>query len=104
MRKRTLAGVCVLLALAILLALKFLGMSVGLGLAPFAVYLVLVPLLMVPMTLLNQHLLAWRKARGRDIAKEEEYEIGETGIISLRSRPDSPTQQDEKKYLSLLFR
>jgi hypothetical protein len=89
-RKRTLAGVCVVLALAILIALKFLGVSVGIGLAPFVIYLVLVPLLMVPMTLLNQRLLTWRKARGRDIAQEEEYEIGETGIISLRPKPDSP--------------
>jgi hypothetical protein len=40
--------------------------------APFAVYLVLVPLLMAPMTLLNKRLLTWRKARGRDIAQEEE--------------------------------
>ena len=104
MRKRTLAGVCVVLALAILIAMKFLGLSVGLGLAPFAVYLVLVPLLMAPMTLLNKRLLTWRKGRGRDIGKEEEYEIGETGIISLRPRPDRPTQSDENKYLPLLFR
>jgi hypothetical protein len=104
MRKRTLVGVCVVLSLAILIALRFLGISVGVGMAPFAVYLVLVPLLMAPMTLLNKRLLTWRKARGRDIAQEEEYEIGETGIISLRSRPDRPTQSDENKYLPLLFR
>jgi len=103
-RKRTLAGVCVVLALAILIALKFLGLSVEFGLAPFAVYLILVPLLLAPMTLLNKRLLTWRKGRGRDIATEEEYEIGETGIISLRPRADIPTQSDENKYLPLLFR
>lgn len=106
MRKRTLAGVCVSLALAILLVLKLFGVPVPLGLAPLLVYLAVVPLLMVPMTLLNKRLLAWRKSRGRDIEDEEKYEIGETGFISLRPRPDSPTQSsaDERNHLPLIFR
>ena len=104
MRKRTLAGVCVFLALVILLALKFLGVSVPLMWVPLLVGLALVPLLMPLMNLLNKRLLAWRKTRGRDIAEEEKYEVGETGIISLRPRPDSPTHsEDELKHLPLIF-
>ena len=86
MRKRTLAGVCGLLAFALVFALKFIGISIPFGLSPLFAGFVLFPLLMVPLTLLNKSLLAWRKVRGRDIEEEERYEHEETGIISLRPR------------------
>jgi hypothetical protein len=54
----------------------------------FFISFILSPLLMVPMTKLNRHLLEWRKSRGRDIEEEEKYET-ESGMISLRPvRPD----------------
>jgi len=37
----------------------------------FVIYLAVTPLLLLPMTALNKRLLAWRKARGRDIEDEE---------------------------------
>ncbi|MFS8086079.1 MAG: hypothetical protein ACMG6H_10650 [Acidobacteriota bacterium] len=105
MRKRTLAGLCSILAIVILIALRFRGVTVELGLYPFAIFLVLVPLLMIPLTLLNQRLLAWRKARGRDIEDEERYEIGEAEIISLRPRVKNPSAPgDQGQYLPILFK
>src|SRR5437762_1895018 len=73
MRKRTLAGVCTILAFAILFGLRWVRVYFPLGLSPFFVFLVLMPLLMIPATFLNKRLLAWRKSRGRDIAEEEKY-------------------------------
>ena len=105
MRKRTLAAVCSMLSVAILFALSFSGIRVPLGLSPFILFLVLVPLLMVPLALVNKRLLAWRKARGRDIEEEERYENEETGIISLRPRPESQSESNEEnKHLPILFR
>jgi len=105
MRKRTLAAVCSILSIVILLALSLSGIRIPLGLFPFIVFLVLVPLLMVPLTLLNKRLLAWRKARGRDIEEEEKYEIEDTDFISLRRRPDRQSEaNEENKHLPILFR
>lgn len=104
MRKRTLAGVCSILAFAILFALRFAHIYFPLGLTPFFVFLGLLPLLMVPLTYLNRRLLAWRKAHGRDIEEEEKYEIEEADVISLRPRPDgSAGSEAEKKHLPLIF-
>lgn len=86
MRKKTLAGVCVGLAIVLVFLLRFVGLSIPFGLSPLLVGFVLFPVLMVPLTLLNQQLLGWRKARGRDIEDEEKYEDEATGIISLRPR------------------
>jgi hypothetical protein len=86
MRKRTLAILCSVLAFGILFALKFAGLSVPLGLSPLLVFFVLVPLLMIPMALFNERLLAWRKTRGRDIEEEEKYENEDAGLISLRPK------------------
>ena len=58
----------------------------------FVIYLVLMPLLSVALTPLNQRLLAWRKARGRDIEDEQKYEFEEADIISLRPRPEESVQ------------
>lgn len=84
MRKSTLAGLSALLAYAIVFVLRFAGISIPFALSPLFAGLVLAPVLLVPLTLMNKYLLAWRKARGRDIEEEEKYETD--GIISLRPR------------------
>ena len=84
MRKDTLAGLSVLLAFAIIYALPFAGISISFLLSPLVAMLVLAPLLLLPLAVLNKRLLAWRKARGRDIEEEEKYE--HDGVISLRPR------------------
>jgi hypothetical protein len=95
MRKQTLAAVCSLLSFAVVFGLRALAhlLNVRLPLAgyasPFLVSFVLIPILIVPLARLNTHLLAWRKARGRDIEEEEKYENVTADIISLR-----PTQPD----------
>ena len=97
MRKQTLAGVCFLLALAIVYGLRVLARSQGIYLpvigyvSPLIASFIIVPLLLIPLTALNQYLLAWRKAHGRDIEEEEKYEIAESDIISLR-----PRESDDK--------
>ena len=99
MRKKTLAATCSILALVILFALRSVGVRIPLGLAVFFVYLLFVPLLMVPMTLLNERFLAWRKAHGRDIEEEEKYEREGAGIISLRPKSQAEIEEDETRYL-----
>ena len=84
MRKSTLGGLSVLLAFAIIYVLRFAGLSISFLLSPLVAMLVLAPLLLLPLAALNKHLLAWRKARGRDIEEEEKYE--HDGVISLRPR------------------
>jgi hypothetical protein len=86
MRKRTLAGMCVLLSCVVLIVMSLVGLSVPFGLSPLFVAFVLFPILMAPLALLNKRLLTWRKARGRDIEDEERYEDDASGIISLRPR------------------
>jgi len=99
MRKKTLAVIGSILALAILFGLRFVGVRIPLGLAVFFVFLVFVPLLMIPLTLLNKRLLARRKAHGRDIEEEEKYEREGAGIISLRPKSQAEIEEDEKRYL-----
>jgi len=86
MRKKTLAGLSAFLAWAIAFALPVAGVRIPLGLSPLFAGLVLAPVLLVPLTIINKRLLAWRKTRGRDIEDEERYEDEATGIISLRPR------------------
>lgn len=87
MRKKTLALLSGLLAYAIAFALPVVGVRIPLGLSPVFAGLVLVPVLLVPLTIMNKRLLVWRKTRGgRDIEDEERYEDDATGIISLRPR------------------
>ncbi len=88
MRKRALAGFCSVLGLLIVLAMGFFRVKTPHNIPFFVIYLVLMPLLSVGMTPLNKRLLAWRKARGRDIEEEEKYEIEEANILSVRPRPD----------------
>ena len=84
MRTRTLATLCSLLALLIVLAMGFFRVKTPHNIPFFVIYLVLMPLLSIGLTPLNRRLLAWRKARGRDIEEEEKYEIEEADVISLR--------------------
>ena len=92
MRKKTLSGICFLLAVAIVYLLNWLASSQGIRLpfigyvTPLIASLIFVPLLLSPLTFLNQYVLAWRKRRGRDIEEEEKHEFDEADIISLRPR------------------
>ena len=54
--------------------------------SPLIASFIIVPLLLIPLTALNQYILAWRKAQGRDIEEEEKHEFEEADIISLRPR------------------
>lgn len=92
MRKRTLGSVCFILALAIIVAVESLAGSQGIRLplvgfvSPLIASFILVPLLLIPLTAINQRILAWRKAHGRDIELEEKHEFDDADIISLRPR------------------
>ncbi len=92
MRKQTLGSVCFILSLAIVFLLRVLARSQGIHLpligfvSPMIASFIVVPLLIIPLTALNQYFLAWRKAHGRDIEEEEKHEFGEADIISLRPR------------------
>ncbi len=92
MRKKTLSSVCFILGLGIIFLLRFLALSQGIHLpfigyvSPMIAAFIIVPLLLIPLTALNQYVLAWRKERGRDIEEEEKHEFDEADIISLRPR------------------
>ena len=85
MRKRTLAAVCSVLALLIVLAMGFFRVKTPHNIPFILMYVVLMPLMSLVLTPLNKCLLAWRKARGRGIPDEENYEIKAAGIIGLRA-------------------
>ena len=92
MRKRTLGSVCFMLAFGLVIGLRWLASSQGIRLplvglvSPLMAALIIVPLLIIPLTAINQRILAWRKERGRDIELEEKHEFDEADIISLRPR------------------
>ncbi len=92
MRKKTLASVCFLLALAIVLAMELVARAEGIRLpyvglvSPIIASFIIVPLLLIPLTALNQYILRWRKLHGRDIEAEEKHEFEDADIISLRPR------------------
>jgi hypothetical protein len=92
MRKRTLGSVCFILALVIVAALKGLASSQGIRLplvgfvSPMIASFIIVPLLLIPLTAINQRILACRTAHGRDIELEEKHEFDDADIISLRPR------------------
>ena len=104
MRKQTLAGFCLILAFAIVYVTKpvlsFFGVKTPF-LASFAasllVMFILASILMIPLTIINNRILAYRKEQGRDIEEEEKYE-SESGIISLRPTDKKDTQDNEIKY------
>jgi hypothetical protein len=99
MRKKTLAGLCSLLTFAVLFGLRFAGVRVPFGFGAFVALLVLMPLVVVALTPLNKRLLAWRKARGRDIEEEEKYEREGAGIISIRPKSQAEIEEDERRHL-----
>ena len=99
MRKKTLAGLCSLLTFGVLFGLRFAGVRVPFVLGALVGLLVLMPLLVVALTPLNKRLLAWRKARGRDIEEEEKYEREGAGIISIRPKSQSEIEEDERRHL-----
>jgi hypothetical protein len=104
MRKQTLAGVCFILAIAIIFLLQSLARSQGIKLpligfvSPIVASLIIMPLLLIPLTALNQYILAWRKSHGRDIEEEEKHEFSESDIISLRPRQSHETPSTHRKY------
>lgn len=63
MRKSTLASVCSILALLIVLTMGFFRVKTPHNIPFFVIYLVLMPLLSVVMAPLNKRLLAWRKRK-----------------------------------------
>jgi hypothetical protein len=86
MRKKTLAGLSGFLSFVIVFGLSFVGVRIPFEISSLVAVVLLAPVLLVPLTIINKRLLAWRKARGRDIEEEEKYEDDATGIISLRPR------------------
>jgi hypothetical protein len=91
-RNKTLYGVCLFLALAIVFVLQTVANAQGIDLpfvglvSPLIASMFIVPLLLAPLAAVNKYILAWRKARGRDIEAEEKHEFDDAGIISLRPR------------------
>ncbi len=106
MRKRTLISVCFAIAFAVMLILRLLARSQGIRLplfgvvSPLVASFIIVPFLLVPLTALNQRILAWRKKHGRDIEEEEKHEFDESGIISLRPRQpyEEPSYRKYEKF------
>ena len=92
MRKKTLGSVCFILALGIIFLLRWFATSQGIFfpfigfISPLIAALIIVPVLLIPVTALNQYVLDWRRAHGRDIAAEERHEFDDADIISLRPR------------------
>jgi hypothetical protein len=80
--------------MAIVFLLRWLAASQGIRLpfigyvSPLIASFIIVPILLVPLTALNQYVLKWRKTKGRDIEAEERHEFDEADIISLR--PQQP--------------
>jgi hypothetical protein len=92
MRKNSLASLCFFLALVIIYVPQYLARAEGIHVpyigfvSPAVASFIIAPLLLVPLAALNQYILAWRKAHGRDIESEERHEFDEADIISLRPR------------------
>lgn len=99
MRKKTLAGLCSILAFGVLFGLRFAGVRVPFGVGALVVFLVVMPLLVVALTPLNKRLLAWRKEHGRDVEEEEKYEREGSGIISIRPKSQAKIEEDERRHL-----
>ncbi len=92
MRKKTLGTVCVILGFAIVFLTKWLAGSEGIPLpflgyvsAPIVSFITWLVLIILIATV-NQPILKWRKAHGRDIEAEEKHEFDDADLISLRPR------------------
>src|SRR5207237_7522713 len=92
MRPKTLHAILLILACAILAGLKWLASSYTIhvpgigGVSPVIATVIVLPLVLVSVAALNQRILAWRKAHGKDIAEEQTHEFDDADIISLRQR------------------
>jgi|ERR1044072_1456611 MFS superfamily sulfate permease-like transporter len=92
MRANTLHAILLVLALVILLGLKWLASSYTVHLpvigdvSPLIAAVIVLPLVFVGVAVLNQPILAWRKAHGKDIVEEQKHEFDDADIISLRPR------------------
>ena len=67
MKERTLAPVCSVLALIVVFAMGFLRVKTPHNIPFFVIYAAAMPILLVPLKVVNRRLLARRKARGRDV-------------------------------------
>ena len=91
MRRQTLAAVCVFIGVALGLGLSFTTLSLPFGLSPFVLSLIVIPILVLVLTPLNER---WLAKRGRDLDDEERHEIKDADIISLRR-----TEKTEEDYV-----
>jgi hypothetical protein len=96
MRWKLLPGVSASISVLVLILLNLFQIRIPLGLSPFLMFWVLAPLLAILLAPLNRKLLAWRKARGRDIEEEESFEIDGTDFISLRRQPSGATTREQR--------
>lgn len=94
MRKKTFAGLCVILTVATVLGLKVVAGSYAVrlplfgNLSPLIAAVIILPVLFTSLGAVNQYVLAWRKAHGRDIQEEEKHEFEDADLISLRPRQE----------------
>jgi len=93
MRRQTLAGICVFIGLAVGLGLSFTTLTLPFGLSTLALSLLVIPILLLVMTPLNERLLA---RRGRNLDDEERHELKDADMISLRRT--EKTEEDHIRY------
>lgn len=96
MRWKLLPGVAGSISLVVLILINLTNIRIPFGLSPFLFFWVLAPLMTVVLAPLNRKLLAWRRARGRDIEEEERFEIDGTDFISLRKQSTDGTTSEQK--------
>jgi len=92
MRPKTLYAILLILTCAILSGLEWFTSSYTIRLpgggdvSPIILAVIILPLALVSVGAFNQRILAWRKARGKDIEAELKHEFDDADIISLRPR------------------
>jgi hypothetical protein len=92
MRPKTLHAILLILACAILFALKWLASTYTIHLplignvSPVIAAVIILPLVLITVAAFNQRIITWRKARGKDIVEEQAHEFDDADIISLRPR------------------
>jgi hypothetical protein len=92
MRPKTLQAILLILVWAVLFGIDALASFYEIHLpligriSPLAAGVILLPVVVLIGALLNQRIIAWRKAHGKDIAEEQAHEFDDADIISLRPR------------------
>ena len=92
MRPKTLHAILLLVAIAIVCGLKWFASLFTVYLpivgetSPLIAAVIVLPLALTIVVTINQRIIAWRKARGRDIEEEQKHEFDDADIISLRPR------------------